>query len=1057
MQAQENQPDPSMWANPFPRTPNVAALEKFGDYPVGYHTGTVNVSVPIFQFQLSNTLTLPISIDYHTSGIKVEELPSSVGLGWALNAGGCISREVRGIRDEEPGLGFYSFIQSHRGYEFPQVITTSDNHTLIDSVNCQSFDSEPDIFHINLLGKHYKCFLGNDGEFHSMPFSNLRISRNPLTSLNGIGAWEIIDENGNRFIFGAYRNQNACEITFNHGRFLITSWKLMAVLSAEGNELATFDYSFLEHTSPNIVHRIHKFYDPLLFKYLGDEDRLASHLGVFEQNDVRSFNIYNLDRIHLSSIGTITFHTNMSVPVDGSPLLERISFRGVSAARGYDYTFLYTGNRRKYLSSIIRHGTGGRSEKYRQFEYYAGFPDNPNSCSQDFWGYYNGAQNTNMFPVMLKSIHPQMSYGDRYPNIKAVAGNLKRIIYPTGGNTLFEYENNKIYTSAPSFELAKKELLFSAGDYGITPSDSIITGTNEYIRGSIHFALHPAGLYTISVRLVNIETAVPVFERTGVSMTDHLIPVEYTAESFPVFEYSYSIGVPAGSYQWIVNIEKVNPRMESLPVPIRIRSEYYANVMKTGYHEKTVGGLRIHKLTHSDSDGKIIEQRRFRYLDHRGICSGVGAPEPNFTRHYIECDLEGELDFLKLYIGIEEVGEVSTLHYTGSAVQYKYVTEETESGNNVFRNDYIYKIRDYKSPSILSSNFTFRAPALPYMQNEYMEGLLSKSVVHELEGGTYVPVRETLYEYMARDELPAESGFRALRVIDLFNGFGEEYPHERRFYFGTYDLVSSRVLPTRSVTRDFFGNDTITTVSEMYYSNKAYTRPTKTINYVSKSSDAVVDSFQYCHDFPQEIYNMMKKRNMIAPVIRHVRTAKGKTTVRETDYAWFLNGTDTLILPSASKTIRGNASEYTGFLQYDRFGNPLHVCLNGAENRFILWSYGGRYPVAEIIGDISFDDVCNAVATVFGKDIHALSETLIPDPDILAGGLLRSTLPLAEVRTFTYDSINGVTTITDSEGLTTEYRYDDFGRLAEVLMPYLLGGAITPKTTSTYDYQYRIP
>ena len=58
MQAQENQSDPSTLSNPFPRTPDVAALEKFGDYPVGYHTGTVNVSVPIFLIRIMGMIRI---------------------------------------------------------------------------------------------------------------------------------------------------------------------------------------------------------------------------------------------------------------------------------------------------------------------------------------------------------------------------------------------------------------------------------------------------------------------------------------------------------------------------------------------------------------------------------------------------------------------------------------------------------------------------------------------------------------------------------------------------------------------------------------------------------------------------------------------------------------------------------------------------------------------------------------------------------------------------------------------------------------------------------------
>lgn len=48
----------------------------------------------------SASLRLPIALKYHASGIKVGDVASSVGLGWALEAGGRISRSTVGRDDE---------------------------------------------------------------------------------------------------------------------------------------------------------------------------------------------------------------------------------------------------------------------------------------------------------------------------------------------------------------------------------------------------------------------------------------------------------------------------------------------------------------------------------------------------------------------------------------------------------------------------------------------------------------------------------------------------------------------------------------------------------------------------------------------------------------------------------------------------------------------------------------------------------------------------------------------------------------------------------------------
>ncbi|MCL1942063.1 MAG: hypothetical protein FWF54_00700 [Candidatus Azobacteroides sp.] len=78
--------------------PNVAALNKFVEFPVTHFNGQVDVSFPLYEIKLKN-VSIPITLKYHTGGIRVGEEASWVGLGWALDAGGVISHQVRGLND----------------------------------------------------------------------------------------------------------------------------------------------------------------------------------------------------------------------------------------------------------------------------------------------------------------------------------------------------------------------------------------------------------------------------------------------------------------------------------------------------------------------------------------------------------------------------------------------------------------------------------------------------------------------------------------------------------------------------------------------------------------------------------------------------------------------------------------------------------------------------------------------------------------------------------------------------------------------------------------------
>lgn len=79
----------------IPPSPHVRNFLKYGETPVSNYTGVPSIQIPIHTIQLKD-ITLPITLSYNASGIKVEEEASRVGLGWVLKAGGMISVTVMG-------------------------------------------------------------------------------------------------------------------------------------------------------------------------------------------------------------------------------------------------------------------------------------------------------------------------------------------------------------------------------------------------------------------------------------------------------------------------------------------------------------------------------------------------------------------------------------------------------------------------------------------------------------------------------------------------------------------------------------------------------------------------------------------------------------------------------------------------------------------------------------------------------------------------------------------------------------------------------------------------
>lgn len=68
--------------------------------PVSMYNGVASVSVPLYEATAKNGASIPVALQYNTSGIRVAETAGPAGLGWQLMAGGKITRVLMGMPDE---------------------------------------------------------------------------------------------------------------------------------------------------------------------------------------------------------------------------------------------------------------------------------------------------------------------------------------------------------------------------------------------------------------------------------------------------------------------------------------------------------------------------------------------------------------------------------------------------------------------------------------------------------------------------------------------------------------------------------------------------------------------------------------------------------------------------------------------------------------------------------------------------------------------------------------------------------------------------------------------
>ena len=135
----------------IPASPEVATFGKYGDVPVNKYNGSANVTVPIHEI-LFDGLLIPIALQYNTSGIRVNQDASSIGLGWNLSPNISITREVNGFEDILPDRGWI-FSKDYLEPKAPVFSPELDGEEFEELQNSWRFapvDTEPDLYRVSL-------------------------------------------------------------------------------------------------------------------------------------------------------------------------------------------------------------------------------------------------------------------------------------------------------------------------------------------------------------------------------------------------------------------------------------------------------------------------------------------------------------------------------------------------------------------------------------------------------------------------------------------------------------------------------------------------------------------------------------------------------------------------------------------------------------------------------------------------------------------------------------------------------------------------------------------
>ena len=142
---------------------------------------------------------------------------------------------------------------------------------------------------------------------------------------------------------------------------------------------------------------------------------------------------------------------------------------------------------------------------------------------------------------------------------------------------------------------------------------------------------------------------------------------------------------------------------------------------------------------------------------------------------------------------------------------------------------------------------------------------------------------------------------------------------------------------------------------------------------------------------------------------------------------------------SAYPAVNGDTIDYKAkmykegeIITYDNNLNPEHVRLNDTQDRYYVWGYGGRFPIAVIdnIDDAAFANLKSQILQLEAYKKIETEEDCARLRNTNASIRNNPVLPVsAHITTYTYDPYFGMTSEIDDSNLGVIYTYDTFGRL----------------------------
>lgn len=971
------------------QSPNSSTFGLFGEYPVNHFTGLPQISIPLYNFK-DMDIKVPISLDYHASGVRPDMHPGWVGLNWNLSAGGVISRIVHGdyaddyhqpeaSPNEIPNMSYYG---AKWGYFFSHNILNTSSWTdmayMTDIILNGTFqthpqnpnDLEPDEFNFNFLGYSGSFYLSADGTWKVKCNKPLKVTfdnqfivppstvyQGQYSTYSAFKGFTITTEDGTQFIFGG--SNNAIEYStgmFNQGSqtWTANSWYLTKIISAKSNKEVSFTYE-----PDNYISQMYVSY------------------SVGLRADLPNQNYYSVSNTTVD----MTFRKS-------AQLIRPVYLKSIQAPN-YNVEF------NRSTSTELGYG-------------------------RDVYDLYN---------LWIFNFLPYL--------VNQPGGNVP---YPTCLELLQWKELNQILIKTNNGTLIKG---FNLG-YNNNPNERLMLTSVTELGSDL--ATRPP--YILSyIQPSTPDKALPSYLA---EKTDHWGFFNGQLASYYPFTNYYNTREPNPDYMQVGTLNKIayptggvteftyeaNDFSEKVKV---VRSDGLWYIGPRTY----TGGLRIKKISSYDlgfPNSKI--EKEYYYVNNYSssaynmtgnfISSGVlgGDIQYYFQGYQIQNYNNPNVTFIMDGFSTQSVLP-ACINSLGSHIGYSEVTERLNNGSYTkyyytnFNNGHLDD-----APVNLPQTTTAYSV---YSSTSEERGKLLKSETYTAND---VLVKSNEYQYVALNK--GNEFVKALKGRAIVSNY--PYPEQRYFIEGTaykFYTYSYLLSQEKESVYDQAGLNPIINIKNYYYENPQHRLVTR-----SDSTDAKGRTLSVVNHYPGEMVAMgqtvpfqeMVNRNIVSPVIEMESQINGvKQSKQITNFA--IDVSSNLILPSLIQSqYKTNALESRlAYLKYDDSGNALSILKEGSLKTVYIWTYNKQYPVAKIENaDYAIVESVLGGATAINNFANSIPANATVN-SFLAPLRSSSQLSKARITTFTYQPLAGISSTTNPTGSNTIfYDYNNFQQLLNI-------------------------